>query len=323
MSKTVNDLIKLDQWVCWDSTTGRKLPISVRGGGASSTNPKTWSSYVKASECAEINGFDGVGFVFSEDDHFCGVDIDDCIIDGELTEEAQALVDRLGSYTEISPSGTGVKIFGICTEQFKGRNENGLEYYTNKRFFTFTQNCINCEDLADLTWWFKEKHASSGVETVPVTQQEDYGKERLERAEGYLRLVDPCIEGKGGDKQLFTTACRLVHGFSLKKEDAIKLLCGEYNRRCVPPWDYPDIERKVSDAVEHTATQAEKGRYNEDQVKVTVSEADEMAAGLLSNRKQEGIPSRLLWLPPNSPLSVMRDYINPRCSGGHDPVPLK
>jgi hypothetical protein len=263
---------------------------------------------VRASECAEINGFDGVGFVFSEDDHFCGVDIDDCIIDGELTEEAQALVDRLGSYTEISPSGTGVKIFGICTKQFKGRNENGLEYYTNKRFFTFTQNCINCEDLADLTWWFEEKHAGR-KEAAGDVRRSEAGGEVVSRARIYLHGCKPCIQGQGGDGQLFQVASQLVNGFELSKDDAVDLLWNDFNPRCNPPWDYHDIEYKVDCALKTASQQYIGNKRDSVPVTVSVSEADEMAAGLLSNRKQEGIPKRLLWLPPDSPLSVMRDYI--------------
>ena len=311
MSKTVMDLIERDQWVCWDDTTGRKLPISVKGGAASSTDPATWSSYHKAKECAEINGYSGVGFCFSPDDPFCGVDIDDCIVDGQITDEAQALIDLLDSYTEVSPSGTGVKIFGVCDEQYKGRNENGLEYYTKGRFFTFTEDCVNCEELRDLSWWFEKKHASrAAVETVTLDKGAEYADNRVERAERYIAKSEPCIEGQGGDSRLYMLACKLVSEFELNKADAIRILNGEYNDRCSPPWDYHDIEYKVDCAFNAASTDSMRGRLlNSEAQQITITEADEMAAGFLSNRKQEGIPKHLLWLPPNSPLSVMRDYI--------------
>ena len=133
-SMPVTALKERDQWVCWDDSSGRKVPINARGGPASSTDPKTWSSYLDALECSEIHGYSGVGFVFTEDDCFCGVDIDDCVGPGDKVDEStMSLIKALDSYCEYSPSGTGVKIFGLCDKQYKGRNEDGLEYYTKVR----------------------------------------------------------------------------------------------------------------------------------------------------------------------------------------------
>jgi putative DNA primase/helicase len=57
-------------------------------------------------------GFDGVGFVFSSADPFFGIDLDACRNPqtGELTAWAQEIVDSFASYTEVSPSGYGVKL---------------------------------------------------------------------------------------------------------------------------------------------------------------------------------------------------------------------
>ena len=49
---------------------------------------------------------DGVGFVFTADDPFAGVDLDDCVGDAQRLHPAAAeIVERLASYTELSPSG--------------------------------------------------------------------------------------------------------------------------------------------------------------------------------------------------------------------------
>src|SRR6185437_16610989 len=55
----------------------------------------------------------GVGFVFHPDDPYCGIDLDDCIdpATGELKAWGQQFIDQLDSYSEISPSGTGVKVY--------------------------------------------------------------------------------------------------------------------------------------------------------------------------------------------------------------------
>jgi putative DNA primase/helicase len=57
----------------------------------------------------EKGGFSGIGFVVTEDDAFAGVDLDHVrdIETGHIATWAQTIVDRLCSYSEISPSGTG------------------------------------------------------------------------------------------------------------------------------------------------------------------------------------------------------------------------
>lgn len=46
-------------------------------------------------------------------DSFCAIDIDHCVAGSKLTSMAQDIVDTMNSYTEYSPSGTGIRI--ICT----------------------------------------------------------------------------------------------------------------------------------------------------------------------------------------------------------------
>ena len=82
----------------------------------------------------------GVGFVFTDDDPIVGVDLDDCRIPetGKTREWASDIVDRLDSFTEISPSGTGyhVLVEGTLPE---GRNrKDDVELYETARFFTVT-----------------------------------------------------------------------------------------------------------------------------------------------------------------------------------------
>ena len=60
--------------------------------------------------------------MFAAGGGYAGVDFDDCLINGELSPDSAAAVRALDSYTEISPSGTGVKVWvrhetsggGVC-----------------------------------------------------------------------------------------------------------------------------------------------------------------------------------------------------------------
>src|SRR5262249_20590556 len=91
---------------------------------------------------------DGVGFVFTEEDTFCGVDLDDALdADGRLKEWADELVAALGTYTEVSPSGTGGKLVLRGRLVDKGRKkeyEDGeVEMYDQGRYFVVTGHALD------------------------------------------------------------------------------------------------------------------------------------------------------------------------------------
>ena len=140
-------LIDHDQWVCWrtERRNGKptKVPYNPRTEAmASTTNPDTWSSF---NRCQQATGYEGVGFVFTQDDPFVGIDLDDCIDDaGQLSPESQAIVDAMGSYAEISPSGRGIKIFGVGSrpgsrsKTTRVAGMSAVEVYDAGRYFTVT-----------------------------------------------------------------------------------------------------------------------------------------------------------------------------------------
>src|SRR5215213_4996355 len=97
------------QWVCWRSeerdgkTT--KIPYSpLTGGRASSADPETWAGYPEAVTACRERGHDGIGFVFTGDDPFCGVDLDRCRDPqtGKIEPWAQEIIEELESYAEVS-----------------------------------------------------------------------------------------------------------------------------------------------------------------------------------------------------------------------------
>ncbi len=146
MSKIVasvlpENLCERDQWVCWkeESRDGKptKIPV-IPGSGefASSTDSETWASFETALEYTDTGNADGVGFVFTDDDPIVGVDLDDCRDpeSGDVDDVALDIIERLDSYTEISPSGTGFHVL-IEGELSNGRNRRGsIELYDTARF---------------------------------------------------------------------------------------------------------------------------------------------------------------------------------------------
>lgn len=137
----IEELAGRRQWVCHDA---KKIPICPGDGKpASSVNPKTWGSYDEAvSEAVHLKlnpKIIGVGFVFTDEDPYVGVDLDKCVDrEGNIEEWAVNIIETLDSYTEISPSGSGLHV--LIKGQIPGsRNRTGhLEMYSRARYFTVT-----------------------------------------------------------------------------------------------------------------------------------------------------------------------------------------
>lgn len=138
------------QWVCWrvENRDDRDTKVPVIPGTnqrASSTETADWRTFDSAMAAFESDtSLAGIGFVFSPDGPHCGVDIDDCrnAETGEVAPWAQNIIDNLASYTEISPSGTGVKIFLQASKSGKkcrkAYQSGEIEMYDRGRFFTVT-----------------------------------------------------------------------------------------------------------------------------------------------------------------------------------------
>lgn len=142
----------LTQWVCWklecrqDKGTLTKVPYAVNGKHAQSTNPATWTTFQNAVQASD--DYSGIGFVFKQDGGVVGIDIDHCrdMSTTEITNPLAAeMVRDFHSYTEISPSRTGLHIF--CKGKLPGRGHKwtdaGVEMYDGGRFFTITGNSLS------------------------------------------------------------------------------------------------------------------------------------------------------------------------------------
>lgn len=134
-----------DQWVCWRTTTRdgtpTKIPINpATGTYASVTDPETWADYETAHDYATHEDVDGLGFVFTTDDPYTGIDLDDARDpDTETIDEwVLDVILRLDSYTELSPSGTGYHILVEGSVPAGGNRTGKLEIYDHGRYFTMT-----------------------------------------------------------------------------------------------------------------------------------------------------------------------------------------
>jgi putative DNA primase/helicase len=188
------------RWIVWrrepqPKGPPRKIPYAPTRSPscrkAAADDPRKWGTLHDAMQSMRhiLPGFEGgCGVVLGNlGDGFAlgGIDLDTCRLpDGSFEPWAQEFIDRFGSYTEISPSRTGAKIFFLYRtkdlpeilaamggaetgKQYKrkdaGEHPPGCELYISKRYFTVTlwnlpdtPDKINVVDVATILWVLRE-----------------------------------------------------------------------------------------------------------------------------------------------------------------------
>lgn len=186
------------RWVTWrnELRNGKatKVPYSPRTGQrAKADDPATWGTRAEAEAAVPrvVNGTGGgIGLqlgVLGDGRAIGGIDLDTCrASDGTLEPWAADVVARIGSYTEVSPSGTGAKVFftfsaaelaslrtimgkkpgegsGRKWARGKGEHVPSIELYLDGRYFALTDQHLpgSPADLrpvtaAVLTWLIRE-----------------------------------------------------------------------------------------------------------------------------------------------------------------------
>ncbi|MFH1919892.1 MAG: DUF3987 domain-containing protein [Planctomycetota bacterium] len=256
------------QWVLWRTVTrdgkSTKVPFQANGQEAKSNDPSTWCSFDVVWARLQKGGFDGVGYVFSHYDDFVGLDFDACRNPetGEIATWAREAITRLDSYSEVSPSETGVKVFARGKSPFStgkkqtvdgpaiNGKEPGIEIYSHGRYFALTGWRLSGmppePQERDLQWIRQQFWPTPRTtnRTPPPSSTP-----LIERARKYVAKMPPAISGQGGHDRTFAAACALVLGFELDEEAALGLL-REYNTRCEPPWSESELVHKIKSAAE-------------------------------------------------------------------------
>lgn len=149
-ANALNTLKTLPQWVNHDQ---HKRPINPNTGKyARANDPHTWATHTQATQHAQQTGH-GLGFMLGNG--VGCIDLDHCINpDGTLTPGATHLVNQYpDNYIEISPSGTGLHIWGTAPERRGMRTTyqgQPVEFYSRARYITITGNVYQHGHLAHL-----------------------------------------------------------------------------------------------------------------------------------------------------------------------------
>lgn len=153
-------LRKLRRWAPWSAPWSEekqkydKVPRRANNPtcGLSNHSPAGWVTFDEAMAVykARPDIIAGVGFLMTDVRGVVGVDLDHCVVNGEIAPWAAEIAAQLDSYTEFSPSGTGLHVMLSAdlaedwmaklpgAEKVNGK-EPGLDVYGGgKRFLTFT-----------------------------------------------------------------------------------------------------------------------------------------------------------------------------------------
>ena len=170
-SKPPAALRDLRAWLVWRYVPNgekkpRKVPYYAAGHPRSGTQGSdedraAMVTFDEAERAARIGGYDGVGFAVHAEFNLIALDFDNCAVDRVIDSRVATLV--AGTYSEISPSGTGVRAFMRGSLQSAkdvdaARGPFAVEYFGHNGFVTFTGDVTDecalfgCEDtLADLS----------------------------------------------------------------------------------------------------------------------------------------------------------------------------
>ncbi len=222
---TIEELKQRKIWLLWNYMPGKsgkitKVPFSAYGG-ATGTDDKykdTWATFDEAYTARQKCGASGLGFKVPDDVYFLDIDHKD------MTDPLlQKLLDRHNSYTEFSPSGSGIHILGTCDsgqlplvyDEKKKRDVLSGEYYQKNhkldvelyvgsitnRFATFTENIVKNLPLTEgtdavLTTLDEEMHRTDKGKTAAVVSDEEIlfdvvaGLRKQKNAEKFIKLYD-------------------------------------------------------------------------------------------------------------------------------------
>lgn len=206
------------QWICWqprakDNGKVDKIPINPVSLQPAKTNDRTtWTDFSTAVASARDNDL-GIGFVFAERDNMVGIDLDNCFEEGQPVSWAQDLVEQMGSYAEITPSGKGLHIIVSGELNGKRRRKGPVEVYSSGRFFTVTGNSLNgIQHIAENQEGIDEFYLTHFADDpVPVHKQE-HGRilQGLQSIPAFVRLYNGDVGSYPSQSEADLALCSMV-----------------------------------------------------------------------------------------------------------------
>src|SRR5690625_560534 len=225
-----------------------------------------WASFnevVNALNDDVLEEFDGIGYVFSSSDPYTGIDLDDCFVDGGLTEQARSIVESLNSYTERSPSGKGLHILVKATKPGPRckNSKKDIEMYDEAAYFTVTGDYLEgtprtieqrqqeVNALYDQAFGkSKEKKASRSLEPKSPPMNDDSIislAQTAKNSEKFNPLFAGDWSGYGSQSEADQALCNLLAFFTQDPEQLDRLFRGSGLYR--DKWEREDYKESTID----------------------------------------------------------------------------
>ena len=195
LPRALAPLIDRPQWAVWrwtqqDNGRWQKPPFMATEPErhASTKDPRTWADHSTALAAVKAGHGDGISYVLSENDPFAAIDLDHCrdTNTGSIDVWAQNFLDcGRYSYSEVTPSGTGCRIWGLAnggslhkkfTLQIDGKEVAAELYRRTHKALTITGYKLdtihelgNIDRLLD--WaivWAERRKAAAAEAAAPV-----------------------------------------------------------------------------------------------------------------------------------------------------------
>ena len=158
-----SSLRAIPAWVCWcavfEGEKIKKPPVQAAGQNqgrlADKTNPQHLCTFDRAMRFYEINRGDqfqggrlaGIGLVLTKQTGIVGIDLDHCVENGIVNTWAAGIIESIGGFAELSPSGTGVHVYIKGRLPFNNRRSGGIEIYSHASYLTVTGHWLQAKGV--------------------------------------------------------------------------------------------------------------------------------------------------------------------------------
>jgi hypothetical protein len=221
---------EIPHWLVWRIETdkkGRPTKVPYIAGSrrhASSIDPHTWTSLEEA--IAGAAGADGIGFAI-QDSGVVFIDLDHCIANGEIATWAKQIVDELASFTEVSPSGTGLHVYTAGNlpsgPRVKELDDGArVEFYDGGRYTTVStvhlkgtpHDIVACPRLAEIYKRVIAREPRAPRVPQAIDQSRAHAVPSTIDAENWMRRfgIEVLNSGPYGDGTKYVIACPGSHG---------------------------------------------------------------------------------------------------------------
>lgn len=206
--------------------------------GASTQDPSQWGTFAEAVAAFQSGEFDGIGRLIDSAERLTFIDLDHCIEDDGFTVKpwAQEIVDALDTYTEISPSGEGLRLVfrGQAPADFTNHSA-GIEVYTGSapRYVTLTGCVLNPKLRADPPAFeriYQQYKPAPTAETEILPQPALLAREDLPQlvelglGDEYVRILRGEFGADGDRSKALQIATKQLYLLGLTDEQVLSVL---------------------------------------------------------------------------------------------------